>query len=653
MGSYMAECHPVGFRWVMEARERGANDHPRRSALHAHVRDGRHLGADPRRAATSPSSAALVSYVLEHGLDFRDYVVAYTNAATIIGEEFRDTEDLDGLFSGFDPEKREYDIRSWQYQGVDEVVPAAGHKESASSSRGARAIAPRSAPTGRARRDAPASALRLPDPEAPLRALHAGAGRGGLRRAREDVPRGRRGALPTRPAASARRDLLRGRLDAALDRACRSSAPRRSCSCCSATSGGPAAASSRCAVTPRSRARPTSRRSTTCCPATSRCRSRRGATRSTSSSARTRPDRAGGRVPEVHRLAAQGVVRRARHAARTSSASALAAADHRRSLALRLLARRWPTGKIEGCFVMGQNPAVGVAERAARAPALREPEVAGRARHGRDRDRDVLARLARGADAASSAPEQIDTEVFFFPAAAHAEKDGCFTNTQRLLQWHDKRGRAPGRLRGASPGSCITSAGASRRCYARLDRAAATARSSALTWDYPTDGTHRASRASRRCCRRSTASRSPTAALVEGFARPAGRRLDRVRLLDLLGRVSRTAATGARRARAGAGLGTATGGASPGRPIRRHPLQPRLGATRRHAVVRAQEASLVGRRSAREWAGLDVPDFTPDEAARLPARADGAKGRRRDRRRRAVHACTPTACGWLFGRRAA
>ena len=34
--------------------------------------------------------------------------------------------------------------------------------------------------------------------------------------------------------------------------------------------------------------------------------------------------------------------------------------------------------------------------------------------------------------------EDIATEVFFFPAAAHTEKDGTFTNTQRMLQWHHK-----------------------------------------------------------------------------------------------------------------------------------------------------------------------------------------------------------------------
>src|SRR6202020_487160 len=32
--------------------------------------------------------------------------------------------------------------------------------------------------------------------------------------------------------------------------------------------------------------------------------------------------------------------------------------------------------------------------------------------------------------------EDIRTEVFFMPAAAHTEKDGSFTNTQRMLQWH-------------------------------------------------------------------------------------------------------------------------------------------------------------------------------------------------------------------------
>ncbi len=41
-------------------------------------------------------------------------------------------------------------------------------------------------------------------------------------------------------------------------------------------------------------------------------------------------------------------------------------------------------------------------------------------------------------------PEEIETEVFLMPAAGHAEKDGTFTNTQRLLQWREKAVDPPG-----------------------------------------------------------------------------------------------------------------------------------------------------------------------------------------------------------------
>jgi formate dehydrogenase major subunit len=34
--------------------------------------------------------------------------------------------------------------------------------------------------------------------------------------------------------------------------------------------------------------------------------------------------------------------------------------------------------------------------------------------------------------------EDVKTEVFFLPAAAHTEKSGSFTNTQRMIQWHHK-----------------------------------------------------------------------------------------------------------------------------------------------------------------------------------------------------------------------
>src|SRR4051812_39412726 len=123
----MAECHPVGFRWVMKAKERGA------TIVHVDPRYTRTSAvADlhvPLRAGTDVAFlGGLIRYVIEHDRYFRDYVVPYTNAATIISEDFRDTEDLDGLFSGYDPTKGDYDPKSWQYAGID-VVPAAGHKE--------------------------------------------------------------------------------------------------------------------------------------------------------------------------------------------------------------------------------------------------------------------------------------------------------------------------------------------------------------------------------------------------------------------------------------------------------------------------------------------------------------------------------------------
>jgi formate dehydrogenase major subunit len=73
----------------------------------------------------------LIRHVIETDAYFRDYVVNYTNAATIINEDFRDTEDLAGVFSGFDPESGMYDRRSWMYEG-GEMPASAGVREHSS-----------------------------------------------------------------------------------------------------------------------------------------------------------------------------------------------------------------------------------------------------------------------------------------------------------------------------------------------------------------------------------------------------------------------------------------------------------------------------------------------------------------------------------------
>jgi len=127
MGSNMAECHPVGFQWVMEAK--------RRDAEVIHV--------DPRFTRTSAMASSyvplragsdiaflggIVHHILENRRDFREYVLEYTNAPVIIDDRFLDTEDLDGLFSGWDPEKKTYDTTTWQYEGM-EVASSAGQRE--------------------------------------------------------------------------------------------------------------------------------------------------------------------------------------------------------------------------------------------------------------------------------------------------------------------------------------------------------------------------------------------------------------------------------------------------------------------------------------------------------------------------------------------
>jgi formate dehydrogenase major subunit len=110
----MAEAHPVGFQWVMEAKARGA------TIIHVDPRYTRTSAVSdlhvPLRAGTDIAFlGGLINHVLTRGLDFREYVVAYTNAGAVLCEDFADTEDLDGLFSGFDPESRTYDTSSWQF----------------------------------------------------------------------------------------------------------------------------------------------------------------------------------------------------------------------------------------------------------------------------------------------------------------------------------------------------------------------------------------------------------------------------------------------------------------------------------------------------------------------------------------------------------
>jgi formate dehydrogenase major subunit len=125
----MAECHPVAFQWVVEAKARGAK------VIHVDPRFTRTSAlADlhvPLRAGSDiVFLGAIINYVLEHERYFKEYVVSYTNASAIIDERFQDTEDADGLFSGWDPERRAYDNTTWQYAGTEDSDHAEAEHES-------------------------------------------------------------------------------------------------------------------------------------------------------------------------------------------------------------------------------------------------------------------------------------------------------------------------------------------------------------------------------------------------------------------------------------------------------------------------------------------------------------------------------------------
>jgi formate dehydrogenase major subunit len=114
MGSNMAEQHPVGFQWVIEAKERGAK------VIHVDPRFTRTSAmADlhvPIRAGSDIAFlGGVINYIFEHDGWFREYVQSYTNGPSIISEDFKDTEDGSGLFSGWDPGGKAYGIESWAY----------------------------------------------------------------------------------------------------------------------------------------------------------------------------------------------------------------------------------------------------------------------------------------------------------------------------------------------------------------------------------------------------------------------------------------------------------------------------------------------------------------------------------------------------------
>ena len=234
--------------------------------------------------------------------------------------------------------------------------------------------------------------------------------------------------------------------------------------------------------------------------------------------------------------------------------------------------------------------------------------------------------------------EDIGTEVFFLPAAAHTEKNGSFTNTQRMLQWHHQAVEPPGDARSElwfyyHLGRII------RRSWpARPIRG--TARCSTWRWDYPTEGP--------------IAEPSAEAVLAEINGRDARRQA-----AVLLHRAER------RRARpCGCWIycGVYADGSQPGRaPQARHGSRagsrPDWGwawpANRRILYNRAsadpdgkpwseRKAYVWWDEEQGKWTGHDVPDFEPDKRPDYEP-PEGADRRRTPSPATTRSSCSPTA----------
>ena len=146
MGSNMAECHPVAFRWPMKAKMNGAkliHVDPRFTRTSANC----DIHAPIRAGSDIAFLGGLINYVINSerwNTDpfFREYVVNYTNAATLVSDDFKDTEDLEGVFSGlvqytekpdwpYNAFVGSYQPASWQYKSPsvqgqgEQVAPTA------------------------------------------------------------------------------------------------------------------------------------------------------------------------------------------------------------------------------------------------------------------------------------------------------------------------------------------------------------------------------------------------------------------------------------------------------------------------------------------------------------------------------------------------
>jgi formate dehydrogenase major subunit len=128
MGGNAAEAHPCGFKWVTEAKA-----HNKARLIVVDPRFTRSASVADYYAPIRPGTdivflGGLINYLLTNDKIQHDYVVNYTDLPFIVKEEFAFT---DGIYSGYDADKRSYDRSSWDYEvgpdGYAKIDPTLKH----------------------------------------------------------------------------------------------------------------------------------------------------------------------------------------------------------------------------------------------------------------------------------------------------------------------------------------------------------------------------------------------------------------------------------------------------------------------------------------------------------------------------------------------
>jgi formate dehydrogenase major subunit len=488
MGSNMAENHPVGFQWVMEAKEKGT------TVIHVDPRFNRTSAVSniwvPLRAGSDIIFlGALIRHVLENELFFREYILHYTNAPVIIQDNFGDTEDLEGVFSGWNSEKKSYDPASWMYEGAAQngkksSTPKAGESEGGHSHEGATAM-----PDLNKYKTDPT----LQNPRCVFQLLK--------RHFARYTPE-----MVEQYCGVSKESFLR-----VADVYCKASGPEKTGGICYAvgwTQHSSGVQIIRCAAILQLLLGNMGR------PGGGIMALRGHASIQGSTDIPTLYDSLPGylsmpKFGEESRTLQNHI---AKYKPRTGwwnnydkyivsllKAYYGDAAQPENDFGFNWLPRLtgdhshqgyWldmMDGKMDGLFVMGENPAVAGPNSGMERRALSKLKWLV-VRDMVDIETSSFWCSAPEVQSGEVRPEDIQTEVFLMPAAGHAEKDGTFTNTQRLLQWHEKAVDPPGDSR--SENWFMFHLGNLLREKARKDPQPKNAGLLALTWNYSTEGPH-------------------------------------------------------------------------------------------------------------------------------------------------------------------